>query len=324
MKTLKPRYRVLVTGTRGKSTASRYLAAAFDSVGIPCSARVTGTIPVIIDRGTERSIIRSGPAHMDEMRWWLQNIPSAVSAVVAENSAVSPELQQLPGTWLNPGLVVWTTLLPDHLEHWGPSLRGARDALLKGVPEGSKVLLGPQAASDQPLISMLKAKKCLISRLTGNWSSYTGQYESLARMALDILGLSGEKASFMNVTIDPHEFGILRPCGGGKIAWAFSSNDPDTAKMLFGSLGWESADTVLLFNHRKDRPSRLISHLPWIQGQPWKEIRVMGDRPLHPFGFQYEDLDTPGKISSFVSRHFKVFGCGNIRGLPLPSEVKSS
>ncbi len=324
MKRWKPPLRILVTGTRGKSTAVRYIYAALASIGISCSARLTGTIPAILDQSGKRTISRSSPAHISEMLWWLRNIPTGTEAAVAENSTVSPELQPLPCLWLEPDLVVWTSILPDHEEYWGPGIAGARKTLLKGVAKGSRVLLGPQASSDMDLVSNLGEKECILFRIHDKQADFHLQYETIARKSLEILGIPGEKADFGEVDRDPHDFRSLSTRGGGTIAWAFSSNDPATARILFTSLNWEKERTTLLFNHRKDRPSRLASHIPWMKNQGWKRVIVTGDRFFYPLGFDHVPLGDPRLMAGLVSEENQVFGCGNVRGLPLPSEVERS
>lgn len=258
------------------------------------------------------------------MRWWLDNIPAGISTVIAENSAVSVDLQPLPANWLKPSLIVWTTLLPDHSEHWGPGVAGPRRALLAGVPDGSVVILGSQASLDRPLLSLLAGKGCSVFPVSVNTKNFAEQYKAIASQALDLLGLPGTKATFWNVAEDPHEFRTVLTPGGGLIAWAFSSNDPDTAKGLFSSLGWEPEQTAILFNHRSDRPERLRSHTDLMESLPWKAVRVTGDRSFLPWGLRFEHIRTPQEIDAFASFSGKVFGCGNVRGLPLPKEVEKT
>jgi hypothetical protein len=233
-------------------------------------------------------------------------------------------MQPLPAKWLKPSLIVWTTLLPDHTEHWGPGVSGARRSLLEGVPYGSDVILGPQASRDKPLLSSLAGKGCSVITMNGNDKNFAEQYKAIAVKALDILGLPGARASFRNVAEDPHEFRTIVTPGGGLIAWAFSSNDPDTARDLFSSLGWEPEQTAILFNHRSDRPERFGSHAGFLKTLPWKTVRVTGDRPFLPSGFRFRQTGTPQEMDTFASLSGRVFGCGNVRGLPFPKEVEKS
>jgi hypothetical protein len=319
-----PPYRILLTGTRGKSTAVRYIAAALDSIGISFSARITGTVPMVIEGLQEKRIVRNSPAHISEMIWWIRNIPEGTQAVVAENSAVSPELQPLSARWLDPGLIVWTSVLPDHAEYWGPHLSGAREALLNGVPRSSRVLLGNQAGQDRELVLALEKMKCTLFTTGMPVEELSHQYETIAVEALNILGLPGSEASFRRVPIDPHEFRIVNPRRGGAVAWAFSSNDPVTAEALFRSTGWDQERTALLFNHRHDRPSRLSAHLPWIRNGRWKRRIITGDRPLVLTGFSFFPPSSAAALADLVRSEGTVFGCGNVRGLPFAWEVEAS
>lgn len=324
MRNTRPPYRILVTGTRGKSTAVRYIAAALDSIGLSFSARITGTVPMVLEGLHEKRIIRHSPAHLSEMTWWIRSIPEGTQAVVAENSAVSPELQPLPSKWLDPGLIVWTSLLPDHAECWGPQLSGAREALLRGVPGNSRLLLGNQAGQDLELVLALKKMGCDLFSVGQTKEELPRQYERIAVEALNILGLPGSEASFQKVPRDPHEFMIVNPRRGGAVAWAFSSNDPVTADALFRSTGWDQERTALLFNHRHDQPSRLSAHLPWIRNGKWKRRIITGDRPLIPTGFSFFPHSGAAALADLVRSEGSVFGCGNVRGLPLAREVEAS
>ena len=124
--------RILVTGTRGKSSLVRLLHAGLLACGLRSCARITGVLPRELSPSGCRTIRRAAPAHVREMRWWLAQVPRGTDAVVMENSAVAPELQEAAGAWLRPTLVVWTTLRSDHAEAWGPGIEGAARALAKG------------------------------------------------------------------------------------------------------------------------------------------------------------------------------------------------
>ena len=62
-------------------------------------------------------------------------------AIVMENSAISPDLQELAGKWLKPDVTVLSNTLPDHQEAWGPSSTSAAEVLTRGIPKGGKVIL---------------------------------------------------------------------------------------------------------------------------------------------------------------------------------------
>ena len=92
---MKAKYRVLVTGTRGKSSLVRLMTAGFRSAGMACFSRITGVIPTELSPHGVRRIIRSREGHIKELQWWLSTVPPVADAIVAENSAVSEEFQPL-------------------------------------------------------------------------------------------------------------------------------------------------------------------------------------------------------------------------------------
>ena len=84
--------RVLVTGSRGKSSTVRFLHAAMNDAGLQTCARITGVVPRELGPDGNRTISRSSGAHVEEMRWWLRQLPASTQCIVMENSAISPDL----------------------------------------------------------------------------------------------------------------------------------------------------------------------------------------------------------------------------------------
>jgi UDP-N-acetylmuramyl pentapeptide synthase len=123
--------RVLVTGSRGKSSTVRFLHAALSNAGLQSYARTTGVVPREYGPDGVRTISRSTGAHVEEMRWWLRKLPVSTQAIVLENSAISPDFQALAGKWSRPDVTILTNTVPDHQEAWGPTSacrRGVRPA----------------------------------------------------------------------------------------------------------------------------------------------------------------------------------------------------
>jgi UDP-N-acetylmuramyl pentapeptide synthase len=113
--------RVLVTGSRGKSSTVRFLHAALSNAGLQSYARTTGVVPREYGPDGVRTISRSTGAHVEEMRWWLRKLPVSTQAIVLENSAISPDFQALAGKWSRPDVTILTNTVPDHQEAWGPT-----------------------------------------------------------------------------------------------------------------------------------------------------------------------------------------------------------
>ena len=324
-----PAIRILVTGTRGKSSLVRLLHAGLSAAGLRTWARVTGVLPRSLSPDDVQTIHRGAPVSFREMRWWLKQIPEDAEAVVMENSAVSPELQSAAGRWLKPTLAVWTTLRADHEDAWGPGRLNAARALLRGIPEGVPVAAGEEAALIQ---AELEAKGCSVTFSHAfPVNSFHEENLQLAMTALQCAAkgsptLDLRKAQRAMEALGP-DIADFRILGEGEelLAAAFSANDVESTAQLFHETGWSPEETVLLFHHRPDRPARLKSFLPWIDSLSWrKAVFTRTARPFLPLLFgtaarlKWEDgVHDPVSFTVWRKGRGKIFACGNVAGWPL-------
>lgn len=309
--------RILVTGSRGKSSLVRLLAAALEGAGISAAGRITGVLPRELFRGKETLILRSGPGSVEEMRWWLRSLPGETKGAVLENSAVDPELQGLAWRWMKPSCTVLTNVRPDHEEVWGRGEGAAAAALCGGIGGGPVIL--PRSVASVPAVSLLLGMKGCELFPCPDGAGFRENHLSLVSGVCSFLGLDGPKtlAAAREVAPDIADFRIFRE-GKGMLASAFSANEPESTESLFQSAGWEREETTVLYNSRKDRIARLRSFLPWLTGHSWKRVAVTGSRPLFlPSGAEFLSLREPEDLGVFVASEGKVFGCGNVAGVPL-------
>jgi len=138
--------RVLVTGTRGKSSTVRLIHAALTAGGIPTIGKMTGTSSRELDTlGKEYHTNRVGQVSVLEV---LETVHRNMKrkgpqpkAVVLECMAVSPDLIEfLSGRIVKPDVVVITNALWDHLEEEGTSLEGIAISLSLALP-GAKLMV---------------------------------------------------------------------------------------------------------------------------------------------------------------------------------------
>ena len=154
--------RVLVTGSRGKSSTVRLLHAAMQGADLKSYARITGVVPRELGSEGTRTISRSSGAHVEEMRWWLRRLPATAQGIVLENSAITPDLQALAGRWLQPDVTILTNILPDHQEVWGPTRACAAEVLVAGIPKKGQVILAAELKTDEQLLELLERRRCQI------------------------------------------------------------------------------------------------------------------------------------------------------------------
>ena len=302
-------HRILVTGSRGKSSLVRMIAAGLSAAGLDVRGRITGVLPRELSRRGERRIVRNAPAHVEEMRWWLGQIPQGTDAVVMENAAVNPDLQSLAAQWLDPTLTVWTNARPDHQDQWGDGPGCAAAALLRGVPGGCALALGEELAASPSLMEKLKRRGGPLA-VAPKADGFLASNRALALAALESIDLGGEvvRRAIENLPPDIADFRVFQipEDGGTLLAAAFSANDPESTEMLFASLGWPLEETSLLYADRGDRRARRQSFAPFMN-RPWREVKIVaGARIARPAAPLREWM-----------RGKKVFGCGNVAGFPL-------
>lgn len=297
-------YRILVTGSRGKSSLVRLIFAGISAAGLNARGRITGVLPRELLPGGERLIVRNSPGHIEEMRWWLKQIPNGTDAVIMENSGVSPELQPLAARWLKPSLIVLTNAREDHQEIWGRGREAAEDALLRGIPEGVPLVIGGEAASSSRLREILERRRSPLA-VAEDYENFRLANLSLAKKALEVIRLSGAEADRAMELLRPDvgDFRIFFMDGGASLAAAFSANDVTSTELLFSSLGWKEEETTLLFSDRPDRPERRVSFGAFFK-RGWREVIITG-------------INASQDELCRLIRGKQVFGCGNIAGAPL-------
>lgn len=130
--------RVHVNGTRGKSSVTRLIAATLRAGGYRTYAKVTGTLPRIIDeKGLEVPILRAQRANVIEqvkiVRYIRKRNPQAM---VIECMAVMPEYQWIcEHKMVRATIGVITNCRPDHLREMGPTLENVTRSLLNTLPD---------------------------------------------------------------------------------------------------------------------------------------------------------------------------------------------
>ena len=132
--------RVHVNGTRGKSSVTRLVAAGLRAGGLKTLAKVTGTLPRIIDEhGLEIPITRLHPVNIIEQvkvfRFFNRHKPEAV---VVECMAVMPDYQWIcEHRFVHATAGVITNARMDHVREMGPSLLNIANSLANTIPKSA-------------------------------------------------------------------------------------------------------------------------------------------------------------------------------------------
>ena len=196
--------RILVTGSRGKSSTVRLTHAALTAGGIPTLGKMTGTASRELDTsGDEHPTNRIGQVSILEM---LETVHRsfrrdtvAPRAVVLECMAVTPELIDLVTTDIvRPQVGVVTNALWDHLEEQGTSLQDIAISL-SGVMTGAELAIAAEhrEATRAVLAYEAQQKGCAFDAVDGSQvptdilERLPGRHPDNIAMALAIAAFAG-------------------------------------------------------------------------------------------------------------------------------------
>lgn len=317
-----PMVRIAVTGSRGKSGVVRLIHAGLCACGLRCRSRITGVVPRELTPSGERPILRYAGANVAELRWWLRQLPPDTDAAVAENSAVSPELQCVCSEALQPTLTVLTNTKPDHEALWGNDERSVLCALSGALPRGGAIVL-PRALAERPDMRLLALEKKLTLHAVELPAGFSSHLAVNIPLALEACRLTGAKekgalAAMRSLKADIADSAVIR-ANGWELAFAFSINDLQSTRGYFASLGWRPAETSFIYNHRADRSDRFRSFEAWMKNGGWKNVVIIGERPpLSALAQCYKRIKNMEEFASLLNLERRSFGCGNaVYGLPL-------
>ena len=267
--------RIIVNGTRGKSSVTRLIAAGLRAGGFNVMAKTTGTKPrIIINNETENPVVRLGRANIHEQISMIKKaVRGKMDTVVFENMSVRPDLQYIEENRIvQPNLVVITNVRADHLDVMGPTLNDIVRSFINAVPKNCPVVTAEKELYDE--IKTRAAQRSILVEQSHeedvdekemNNFTYLEHRENVA-LALAVcrrMGVEEQTArkGIFNSRPDP---GALRKYNlviGGKEAVlynALAANDPDSTYLIYERLGKPRKNLYVLVNCRDDRIDRSL------------------------------------------------------------------
>lgn len=267
---------VHVNGIRGKSSVTRLIAAGLREDGIKTWAKVTGTLPNIVDeRGEELPIVRHSAASIGEQRAVIAEASTrGVQALVIECMAVQPMYQRISEEGIMQSTIgVITNIRADHLEVFGTSPESIAHALANTIPQG-----GVLFTAEGPLLDILcleaQKRTTRVIQVNANlvedsWMHQFSYYEHKENVALalavcEYLGVDRDVAlqGMTRCNPDPGALRVVDLQRGGKTLHfinALAANDPQSTHQLYRRLveegPWQCSRLVVV-NTRRDRPLR--------------------------------------------------------------------
>lgn len=283
--------RICVTGTRGKSSIVRLIAACLRDAQIPVLAKTTGSKPCLIfPDGSEMEIKRRGNPTILEGKKILKTASHAgVQAVVLEMMSIRPEfLQTEVIRMMKPHVFVITNVRMDHVDDIGSTRKEIARCFASAIPEKSTVIVPEEEFYPifQRKAEKAKARMILVPQKLpfgeGNLEKDipVSEFEQNFRVALaviEFLGKDMDKAYRAAKGANP-DFGGLKVwrakgdshLNGWYFVSAFAANDPETTRDVLVKLEnrglFKGRKRIGLLNLRKDRGARTIQWFHALQG----------------------------------------------------------
>jgi len=339
--------RIVVNGTRGKSSVTRLISAGLRVGGYKVMAKTTGTKPhMILNNQVEIPIIRLGKANIrEQIGIFKKAVTEGVDTIVFENMSLRPDLQWIEENKLiQPTLVVITNVRADHLDVMGPTLKDIAQNFINAVPESAKVITAEQnyytlmkELCEKKGINITRSNEAEISHENMNNFPYFEHRENVA-LAVEVcrqLGVKKEPAleEIYRSMPDP---GVLRRydlmINGKRIALynALAANDPDSTYLIYERMEKTGSHIYLIVNCRSDRIDRSLQMGELIARKMPAELFFATGGHTAPFirkaislGVQKRKIidlggrnveDVYERISSMIPDDSTIFAVGNIVG----------
>ena len=292
--------RILVTGTRGKSSVVRLIHRAMMERGLAAVAKVTGSAArILLPNGIEKPVRRHGRASILEQRHLLVGAARRSSRfLIVEAMAIDPEVARAEAeTIIRPTHVVVTNARIDHLGPAGDTVVSVAEALACSVPASARTyLLRSELAGEagpvlRDAVSDLVAVTPQVEAVAEDEDLSSFPFRDNISLAVHVcqdLGIS--RASVLRAARtappDPGAFRLHRATSGDAVILnAFAANDPlSTQRILQSSRAAHPElavrDTVVVLNVREDRADRTKLWIDHLCKPEWAAdlLVLLGDR----------------------------------------------
>lgn len=323
--------RILVNGTRGKTTLARLLIASFNAQGIRTMGRTTGSEATIIyPDGSVKPIVRKRRARVYELVPFFSEVSlessrgvssglGSVQCVVVECMALQAENQVAFRDWLvRPTHVFITNTYVDHVPEMGPTRESTAQVLGLSVPKGASLYVSDSFYDGLDARVVHVCEKAPIEDPVIHPSCMAMAWAFLKDMGFGIETLQAGVSAFVP------DKGLLEPFplrGGGVFVPSFSVNDEtcmeETIRKWSSSCGGK---VNVVFNSRKDREQRILLFKNVMSRvcDLVDDVLVIGDYPKKVafyIGYGSVSCSVEEVFDKVSSSSGAVFvGLGNIKG----------
>ncbi len=263
--------RILVTGTRGKSSITRLIAAGLNAGGIKTLAKTTGSATqIILPDNSVQNLNRNGNASiLEQCRVVSMAEKYQAQILVIESMALRPHLQWVESRRIiKPHILVISNVGPDHLDISGRNLKEIALSFSKTFTNEKLYFseLEKQAVAQKCGIHSLKNKKNdpnFINDELPYWE-HPDNIE-LALSVCEYMGVDRQTAFSGMKKVTP-DIGVLREIKTTINSFpvtfinAFAANDPSSISKIYHQFKEKIQNNkfYLIINLRNDRPHRAL------------------------------------------------------------------
>lgn len=317
------RHVIHVNGIRGKTTTCRLIDAHLRHAGFKVFTKTTGTDPVYIDtHGVEHPIRRLGlPNIAEQLSMIRRAYREGAEILILECMAVSPQLQQVTqekmvqGDWN-----VITNVRYDHIFEMGDTLEEIAESLSATIPTHGVLFTGDEAFFPffQERCRAVGTEAVLCPPGGGAGT----EDRAIACAIGQRLGIAPERFP-QSVSGYHADFGACKcyTLGERQFLDLFSANDPQSSLLLLRERFGDCRDLTLIYNHRPDRPDRLLLFLRYFFPHvPCRKVVVLGSgrllalRLLRRQGISQVEAASDWRDALKRADTAQIAGVGNIKG----------
>lgn len=275
--------RILVNGTRGKTTVARMTASALNGAGIRTWAKTTGSqARRILPDGREQAYRReSRPANiMEQLPFVRLAARDDAQAIVVECMAQRIDNQFLfADKLIRPNFVLMTNTFVDHIEEIGATEEETIRVLAQSIPHDSRVIAHNPRFGTYTDHLILANGQADLSRLCDCPFPIHEENVQLLLALADELHIPHE-SMYNGIRNTAPDIGMVKEVRVGtlRVRNAFAANDPVSFMQALDDCAGQG-DYVLLYNHRRDRAYRLETFAKAIResDRPPLRIGVIGE-----------------------------------------------
>ena len=283
--------RILVNGTRGKSSVARMLVAALNGCGIRTFGKTTGSIArfILPDLSEEDVPRKKGTRIVREHDLLFKKaVEHDCRAIVCECMAIREENQKIIGDKLvMPTAVVITNARVDHVDQMGSTEEETAQVLIQSIGKATDVFTFDSKIEEALKEVRVKTAVHLVGDLPEEYEPYLQKFsfpvyaENLS-IVLEVcrsLGLKDGDVLEAVVKTVP-DFGMKGSvqADGHLIVNGFASNDSRSAQRLLE--GRDMGSVSVIYNNRSDREFRLKMFAQLFKDAGVTDLVVVGDNQV--------------------------------------------